>query len=262
MMAAKRKRKTGKPPEENRTRGEENIVKEKQRTSQPVEVVENGGNEQKSSREKVSDFPFKETVELPNLENTVKSNAGFQNKAPLQADERARDLLIELLQNPIGLTAEDVLNISDPMRMELKRMLTKPRIEKKPVTFASEPKKIDEPWRDVSSLTTRNFIDELPLATCEILEEDREGMSKGGIVIGDPVSQYLATLKPGDKPKIAVVARESQGLRAIYPLINGVGEVESLLDSGSQIISMARTVAQKLDVSWDPDITIEMESAN
>src|SRR5271168_4130258 len=100
------------------------------------------------------------------------------------------------------------------------------------------------------------------LATCEILEEDREGMSKGGIVIGDPVSQYLATLKPGDKPKFAVVARESQGLRAIYLLINGVGEVESLLDSGSQIISMARTVAQKLDVSWDPDITFEMESAN
>src|SRR5271168_2279613 len=96
MMAARRKRKTGKPPEENRTRGKENIVKEKERTSQPVvEVVENGGNEQKSSREKVSDFPFRETVKLPNLENTVKSNAGFQNKAPLQADERARDLLIE-----------------------------------------------------------------------------------------------------------------------------------------------------------------------
>ena len=166
-MAARRKRKTGKPPEENRTRGEENIVKEKERTSQPVvEGVENGGNEQKSSREKVSDFPFRETVELPNLENTVKSNAGFQNKAPLQADERARDLLIELLQNPIGLTAEDVLNISDPMRMELKRMLTKRRIEKKSVTFASEPKKIDEPWRDVSSSTARKFIDELPLATC------------------------------------------------------------------------------------------------
>src|SRR5271168_849446 len=227
MMAARRKRKTGKPPEENRTRVEENIVKEKERTSQPVvEVVENGGNEQKSSREKVSDFPFRETIELPNLENTVKSNAGFQNKAPLQADERARDLLIELLQNPIGLTAEDVLNISDPMRMELKRMLTKRRIEKKSVTFVSEPKKIDEPWRDVSSSTARKFIDELPLAMCEILEEDREGMSKGGIVIGDPVSQYLATLKPGDKPKIAVVARESQGLRDIYPLINGVGEVE------------------------------------
>src|SRR5271156_542918 len=247
MMAARRKCTTGKPPEENRARDKEKLVKEKQKISQPVvEVEEDKEDEPKSTMEKAlaSDFPFRENVELPNLENTVKSNAGFQNKAPLQADERARDLLIELLQNPIGLTAEDVLNICDPMRMELKRMLTKRRIETKSVTFASEPKRIDEPWRDVSSSTARKFIDELPLAACEILEEDREGMSKGDIVIGDPVSQYLATLKPGDKPKIAVVARESQGLRAIYPLINGVGEVESLLDSGSQIISMARTVAQ------------------
>ena len=87
-------------------------------------------------------------------------------------------------------------------------------------------------------------------------------MKKGDVVIGDPVSQYLATLGPGEKPKLVVVAKESQGLRAVYPLINRVGEVESLLDSGSQIISMARNVAKNLEVNWDPDITIEMESAN
>ena len=127
-MAARRKHKTGKPPEENRTRNEGNMVKEKERSSQPVmEVSENGGDELEPSREKelASDFPFRENVELSNLENTVKSNAGFQNKAPLQADERARDLLMEWLRNHISLTAEDVLNISDPMRMELKRLLTK-----------------------------------------------------------------------------------------------------------------------------------------
>ena len=70
------------------------------------------------------------------------------------------------------------------------------------------------------------------------------------------------TLGPGRKPKLVVVAKESQGLRAVYPLINRVGEVELLLDSGSQIILMARNVAKNLEVNWDPDITIEMESAN
>ena len=81
-------------------------------------------------------------------------------------------------------------------------------------------------------------------------------------MIGDPVSQYLAILGLGKKPKLVVVAKESQGVRAVYPLINRVGEVESLLDSGSQIISMVRNVAENLEVNWDPDITIEMESAN
>ena len=47
----------------------------------------------------------------------------------------------------------------------------------------------------------------------------------------------------------------------VYPLIDRVSEVESLLDSGSQIILMARNVAKNLEVNWDSDITIEIESA-
>ena len=81
-MAARCKRNTGKPPEENRTRVEGKLVKEKQRSSQPaVEVEEDSRDEPESMMEKelASDFPFREDVELPNLENSVKSNAGFQN---------------------------------------------------------------------------------------------------------------------------------------------------------------------------------------
>ena len=122
---------------------------------------------------------------------------------------------------------------------------------------------MDGPWRDLSGTLTRKSISELPEATCEIfLDDDHERMKKGNVVIGDPVSQYLATLGPGKIPKLVVVAKESQGLRAVYPLINRVGEVELLLDSGSQIILMARNVAKNLEVNWDLDITIEMESAS
>ena len=140
--------------------------------------------------------------------------------------------------------------------------MTKQHVEKKSVTFTGETSKVDRPWRDLSGTSTRKSISELPEATCEILDDDQEGMKNGNVVIGDPVSRYLATLGPGKKPKLVVVAKESQGLRAVYFLINRVSEVESLLDSGSQIISMARNVAKNLEVNWDPDITIEMESAN
>jgi hypothetical protein len=145
------------------------------------------------------------------------------------------------------------------MRLELKKLLTKRRVEKKSVSFVEEASKVNGPWRD---LLPRKTISKLPEATHEILEEDQERMHEGDVIIGDPVSQYLAVLKPGKKSRIVIVARELQGLRAIYPLINRVGEVESLLDSGSQIISMAETVAQKSEISWDPDIIIDMESAN
>ena len=104
---------------------------------------------------------------------------------------------------------------------------------------------MDGPWRDLSSTLTRKSISKLPEVTCEILEDDCEG----DVVIRDPVSQYLVTLGPGKKPELVVVAKESQGLRVVYPLINRVSEVELLLDSGSQIISMARNVAQNLEVN-------------
>ena len=45
-------------------------------------------------------------------------------------------------------------------------------------------------------------------------------------------------------------------------MINRVGEVESLLDPGSQIVSMSKTVSVVLGVAWDPDITVQMQSAN
>ena len=148
------------------------------------------------------------------------------------------------------------------MRLELKKLLTKQHVKKKSVTFTGETNKVDRPWGDLSGTLTRKSISELPEATCEISDDNCEGMKKGNVVIRDPVSQYLATLGPGKKSKLVVVAKELQGLRVVYPLINRAGEVELLLDSGSQIISMARNVAKNLEVNWDPDITIEMESAN
>ena len=69
-------------------------------------------------------------------------------------------------------------------------------------------------------------------------------------------------MAPGEKPKTVIVASESQGLRAVYPMINNVGEVESLLDGGSQIVSMSKKVAEDLEIPWDPDITVQMQSAN
>ena len=38
--------------------------------------------------------------------------------------------------------------------------------------------------------------------------------------------------------------------------------MESLLDGGSQIVSMSQAVAVKLEVPWDPDTTVQMQSAN
>jgi len=219
---------------------------------QPLPVV--GRGQTKTDKAAADKDTIEKLLDIPKLP----VEPGFKNRAPLQLDERAKDLVQDALKNTICITTEDLLNVSEPMRQELKKLLMKKRMEKKSVTFATEVDLIN----DTSEAMETISAERLPGATYEILAHDTNGMAKGSVVVSDPVEQYFSALKPGEKPKTVVVAAESQALRCVYPLINGVGEVESLLDPGSQIVSMSKEVAMTLQVSWDPDIIVHMESAN
>ncbi|PBK58700.1 hypothetical protein ARMSODRAFT_900176, partial [Armillaria solidipes] len=58
------------------------------------------------------------------------------------------------------------------------------------------------------------------------------------------------------------VAKDSQVLCSVFPLVNGVEKLESLYDTGSQIVSMSERIADRLGLIYDPDIVINMQSAN
>ena len=223
---------------------------------QPLPVVA------RSQTKKNNSVPNKDTVEKLLEIPKLSVEPGFKNKAPLQKDERAKDLIQEALKNPICITTEDLLHVSEPMRQELKKLLIKRRLEKKSVSLAAEVEPgenmVISGQKDVETIR----VERLPEATFEVLVEDRDGLQKGSIVVSDPVVQYLNTLSPGEMPKTVIVGGESHSLRTLYPLINKAGEVEALLDAGSQIVSMSKTIAVALDVTWDPDITVRMESAN
>ena len=223
---------------------------------QPLPVVA------RSQTKKNNSVPNKDTVEKLLEIPKLSVEPGFKNKAPLQKDERAKDLIQEALKNPICITTEDLLHVSEPMRQELKKLLIKRRLEKKSVSLAAEVEPgenmVISGQKDVETIR----VERLPEATFEVLVEDRDGLQKGSIVVSDPVVQYLNTLLPGEMPKTVIVGGESHSLRTLYPLINKAGEVEALLDAGSQIVSMSKTIAVALDVTWDPDITVRMESAN
>ena len=213
----------------------------------------------------MEELPFASVEPLPvvsrprqeqrSKETFNQKEGSYKNHAPIQVDERAKELLKEALKMPINITAKDLLNVSEPVQQALKRFLTKKCLEKKSVAYVAE-----EPVDKREDTTI--LVEKLPKVSYKVLTEETKGMPKGAVVIGDPIIQYLSTLQPGEKPKKVVVAKESQGLRAVYPLINRVGEVESLLDSGSQIISMTKDVAMSLEIVWDPDIVVHMQSAN
>ncbi|THU77215.1 hypothetical protein K435DRAFT_608978, partial [Dendrothele bispora CBS 962.96] len=89
-------------------------------------------------------------------------------------------------------------------------------------------------------------------------------LPEGAIVQRDVVEQFRQDRPPADREKrIIVAARRGEDLRVVYPKINNSQEeVECVLDSGSQIVSMDTNIAVGLDITWDPDVVIHMQSAN
>ena len=73
--------------------------------------------------------------------------------------------------------------------------------------------------------------------------------------------QYLSSLPKGESPKTFYMKESSLALRSIYPLVNNAHQEEALLDSSSQIVSMSKEAAISLKMSWNPDISINMQSA-
>ena len=261
MMAATRSKKnmTEKLPEKDIISRVERVLKNR---NQKKSEAENWRSQKELPRidNEVEEIPYARVKPLPvvtreerTIEQEREQKGGFINKAPLQDDERAISLIKEALKAPVNVTTEDLLNISQTARQEFKKLLTKKRIEKTVALATKEEEDIRE-----------NIIhaEQLPSASYEVLEEEKSGIPKGAVVIGDPVEQYLGSLRPGEKPRKVVVAQESLGLRAVYPLINKEAKIESLLDGGSQIVSMAKETAIELKIAWNPDITVHMESAN
>ena len=72
--------------------------------------------------------------------------------------------------------------------------------------------------------------------------------------------QVFAIEEEGEKEKR--VAPNMAHLRVVPAIINSIREEEVLLDSGSQIVLMTKKVATANKVSWDPSLSIQMQSAN
>jgi len=89
--------------------------------------------------------------------------------------------------------------------------------------------------------------------------------------VKDSVVQFLETLHPSERVYQVFASEECTReasapemayLRVIPVLVNGVTEEEALLDSSSQIVSMTRDVAAANKISWDPGLSIQLQSAN
>jgi hypothetical protein len=216
------------------------------------ELPMKGGTE---NRKPASEFmpenhPEKETGDGP----------AYTYRAPVQQEGKAKEVVARILDKEILVKPRDILATSKHIREELKFQISPQRVnageQVKPSSFKSQL---------IGTLLNDKAIDIdcLPLPKWEKkTEKTNNGEQVSAYVVGDVVLQYLESLAPNETPKQVVIAQDSQGLRCLYPLVNGRLHIESLGDSGSQIVSISQAKAEKAGLVWDPDIVIYMQSAN
>ena len=92
-------------------------------------------------------------------------------------------------------------------------------------------------------------------------EELRDEMAKGRSGIYDlPYRNF--EYETNDDDDRMEVASESGSLRTIFAIIDNREDVECILDPGCQIVAMSEKVALKLGLPWDPQVVLNMQSAN
>ena len=176
----------------------------------------------------------------------VRSGPAYKNKAPVEEAVDIEKLVETVLDVNVTIPLRSLAGASTTIREEIRKQVTRLR---KPVdkvfymaTLPAEGKSGD-------------FIrvEYLPVSTYVAFEEVDKEISKGHLIVDDPVLQYLRQVEDA-KSEDLLVAHESAPLWSIYCMINGVGQEECLLDCGSQIVSMSKTVAFKMGLNWDPTV--------
>jgi hypothetical protein len=199
----------------------------------------------------------------------------YRVRAPIERDGVAEDVIDQIHNTEVMVKLGDLYGISKELREGERLKLTRVRQPVQPqpkpqttVELAMTSEELDGvqvPVEDIESCLQYDAldIDELPqVEGVFIMETAIGGVPAGALVAKDPILQYLESLGEDVSPKQIFVARDSAPLRVTFPNINYQGRMESVLDSGSQIVSMALDNAKEMGLIWDPKIQIFMQSAN
>ena len=267
------------PEPEEESSDEESLPEITQKRKLKVAAVIADGDQ---SGDAILHLPYKDVIPVDHTKDrgtkTIPINRdekSYQVRANVQKEGLGGALSNKLLDTEIVIRIGDLLGSSPEVREKTRAEITKTRRPVKQKTARKAVMTVEEellPFSDEELSLEHDALnmDELePITSVFVTTIADDDYPVGSVVIPDPYLQYLATLDPEEEPKQVyldpkrvIVARDSAHLRTIHPNINRRGEVESITDSGSQIVSMSYAQALESKLQWDPDIQIYMQSAN
>jgi len=227
-----------------------------------------------------NDLPFRNVPELETVPSNIpgkdtsemriepeKHVPAYKTRAPVE-DLELDDLLDRILKADVTVKLGTLLKSVKGTRETLRKLLTSKRVPIEPKMVAQIESMSDDALKYWETYAQTNDIDDLldvkdlSAASYTVLCDASQGLPKGSVLVSDPVVQYLNSLPANEKPKPVFVAQESCALRTVFPLINDKAREESVLDQGSQIVSISKEIAKGLGLTWDPEILIHMQGAN
>lgn len=240
---------------------------EKPKDNIPVKLVPN--NHKASSGE--APKQTKEAIE--NVIPVKTKERAYKLVKPIDKPGTVDKILKDIWSTKVNMELGDLVQASPEIAERLRKAVTKIRKRSARREFGAEVLQQEcafpymEDGIDVALEHDALEISDLPMVDCLYIatEEDKEldpNIQVGGTIVPDPYLLYLASLEPDEIPRQVYVANDSEALRSVFPKVNDTGFIESVIDGGSQIVSMALQEAEGLGLHWDTDLQIYMQSAN
>lgn len=247
------------------------------------------GNRNKGKpKDKEPEHPYRQVPEVRNIPiSQISGNSQPRNEQKGQKDKEDKepayrlrseietedeDFYAEVLrkifdQKVENISLRDLLGSSRPLRDAVKKQVVARRVPVKQVNFDDQPTEIPGPPTPRQPSFTYVNVSSLPPGQMYVAQKDIGNMPKGSVFVSDPVTEWLDEGGNKEALKTFLVSQflqvdESRPLKCLMAHVNRSADVECIHDDGSQIVSISQDMATKLGMSWDPDIRIQMQSAN
>ncbi|KAG5348668.1 hypothetical protein C0989_009054, partial [Termitomyces sp. Mn162] len=171
--------------------------------------------------------------------------------------EQSKAVFERVLSTKVTVSVGELCSVSQDIRNQFRTAVTPKQLVGASANIVQDPSNIFEDILLTFAIEEPQFLLGSNTDTTNRLTSD-----KAPFASVDPVEAYIDLLPHGEEPVVLTVAKDSQSLRTVMMLINNKEEVECIHDSGSQIISMSAEIASDIGLSYNPNIVLNMQSAN
>ncbi|KNZ80083.1 hypothetical protein J132_07370 [Termitomyces sp. J132] len=185
------------------------------------------------------------------------NDGAYQTMPPIYDIEQSKAVFKWVLSTKVTVLVGKLCSVSQDIWNQFRTVVMPNQLVGTSTNMVQDPSNIYEDILPTFAIEEPQFSLGSNVNTINGLTSDRAPFASV-----DPVEAYINLLPHGEEPVVLTVTKDSQSLCTIMMLIDNKEEVECIYDSGSQIILMSAEIASNLGLFYDPNIVLNMQSAN